>query len=318
MIMNTITPVVESNQVAKRTLDAICGSGRFPHALMIEGEKGVYSDAFGIYAAMKALCSAENKPCMLCNHCKKVLKEIHPDVIICGEDGEKSYSIDEVRETRSKAFIIPNEAEKTVFLFKNADTMPEKSQNALLKIIEEPPSHTVFVFLCENTSRMLETILSRVTIIKLDKPSPNGALKIIKSILTDTNDEEILKVLKLTSNNISSTIQILNGENSIFQYAKDLFDSICNGNSYKSLSLLSIITKSKQTKEVMLELKHLLISEVSQHIKQDYSIFSLTPLQAIEITDIIDKVIFMAEQNVNPSILSCYILSKFNLAINEN
>lgn len=317
MLIDTITSVIKSNEAITKTLDALYSSGRFPHAVLFEAESGIYLESIGIFTAMKELCTEKIKPCYQCKNCKKIINFSHPDLIICGENGEKSYNIDEVRNIRSRAFIIPNEADKTVFLLKNADTIPEKSQNALLKIIEEPPEHVFFIFLCENSSKLLETVLSRVTLLKFDLPKPQAAANIIKTVCTNKTDSEILSVFSVT-NSISKTIEVLNGENSNYTNTQELYNLLLKRDNYNALILLSEISKSKQIKETMILLKHLIIENTAKYIKEDYSFFSITPLQAIKITDIIDKVIFMTAQNVNGSLLPSYILSQINLILNYN
>jgi DNA polymerase-3 subunit delta' len=76
-----------------------------------------------------------------------------------------------VREVRVKAQRFPNEADRKVFLLKNVQDMTVQAQNALLKLLEEPPASVVFVLTCENKSVLLETIRSRVATIALHSQS---------------------------------------------------------------------------------------------------------------------------------------------------
>lgn len=156
-------PLEARGNRARSSLDACLRSGRLPHAVLVEDSEG---SVFAREIAKAALCSADGeKPCGHCRDCFKAEKGAHPDMIIAA-GGEKalSFHIDAIRELRREAYIRPNEAERKVFILENAHNMTVQAQNALLKIIEEPPSRVMFILVCENRAAMLETVLSRVTV----------------------------------------------------------------------------------------------------------------------------------------------------------
>ena len=80
----------------------------------------------------------------------------HPDVITVDPtaQNEKTFKIALVREMKDDAYIIPNEASRKVYILKSADKMNVQAQNALLKLIEEPPSYARFILECESSSAM--------------------------------------------------------------------------------------------------------------------------------------------------------------------
>lgn len=122
---------------------------------------------------------------------------MHPDIIVySGGDRARSFHIDAVREARQEAYIRPNEAERKVFILENAQNMTVQAQNALLKIIEEPPANVVFILTCENKAALLQTVLSRVSVVTLDLPREAGdpgiaeqAEKILRELLTGSELE---------------------------------------------------------------------------------------------------------------------------------
>ena len=159
-----------SNDKAKKTLVNFLTDGRFPHTILLEGEDGCGKLTFAHMTAAALLCEQplEQRPCGRCRNCKRVLSDTHPDVSVIGdEDKLKGFHIDRVRQLRADAYIRPNEGGYKVYILRNIHNMTEQAQNALLKIIEEPPAQVVFLLTCNNRARVLPTILSRAAVLPL-------------------------------------------------------------------------------------------------------------------------------------------------------
>ena len=99
----------------------------------------------------------------------RIEKEEHPDLIFVDyqekENGEKksSISIDQIRqEVKGTVDISPKEGRYKVYVLCHSDKMTVEAQNALLKTLEEAPEHVIMILLCENESKLLDTVLSRV------------------------------------------------------------------------------------------------------------------------------------------------------------
>ena len=146
---------------------------RLPHAILLRGSSARTRGSVSAFLAQAFVCEGENKPCGKCSHCMKAGINSHPDVITVdpASQNEKTFKIALVREMKDDAYIIPNEASRKVYILKSADKMNVQAQNALLKLIEEPPSYARFILECESSSAMLETILSRVSLFDLGTDS---------------------------------------------------------------------------------------------------------------------------------------------------
>lgn len=158
------------NNPLEATLKAMLASGRFPHAVILEG--GTVAERLTLAKKLAAalVCSAgkAEAPCGICSHCKKAMADSHPDIpFFTAEDKPRAFKVDFVREIRNNAYIIPNEADKKVFILENAHTMGTEGQNAILKILEEPPSYVNFIMLCSSKSGFLPTVLSRATVFTI-------------------------------------------------------------------------------------------------------------------------------------------------------
>jgi len=156
-------------------LSGFLKSGRFPHAILIEGAREAQVLDFARRVAMAVLCRApqNERPCGECLSCRKVPGDIHPDLLTyAGEGKSRAIPVDKVREIRAAAYILPNESDKKILLLRDVQTMLAPAQNALLKILEEPPASAVFILTVNNRFRLLETVRSRVSAILLEDGQP--------------------------------------------------------------------------------------------------------------------------------------------------
>lgn len=150
-------------------LDGLIKNHRLPHAIMLRGGSEALRQRLSLFLAEAFVCESDEKPCGKCSHCLKVQSGNHPDVITAdpSSQGEKTFKIALVREIKDDAYIIPNEANSKVYILRSADKMNIQAQNALLKLIEEPPPYARFILECDSSAAMLETIMSRVTLFDL-------------------------------------------------------------------------------------------------------------------------------------------------------
>lgn len=151
------------------TVQSAVSQGSFPHGVLVECQNEKEGEDFARFIANCLVCRGENKPCGVCVDCNKAQKNGHPD--ITETDGIKgksrNFTVDAVREIRDDAFIVPNESDRKIYILKNAHNMNEQAQNAILKILEEPPSYVFFIIVTTSKSTMLETVLSRVQVYSL-------------------------------------------------------------------------------------------------------------------------------------------------------
>ena len=188
-----------------------------PHAVILEGEKGLGKKTFARLLAAGLLCEQADPPCEMCAVCKNVLEGNHPDVLYFETEKhtKDNFKIDTVRAIRDLVYIMPNQAAYKVFILGEADLMNASAQNALLKVLEEPPAYAVFILLCEKKSAFLETILSRCTVYKLERVSDETAFEAVKALLKGPTDEEIKKSIDLVGGNIGMVLAGLRGNETL-------------------------------------------------------------------------------------------------------
>ncbi len=153
------------NERLKQNLVKSLHSGRISHFYLISGPQGSGKKTLAQLLGQAILCQDRDKPCGTCPACRKVLHHNHPDFITVTDPEHKNVAVKIVRDIREDVFIRPNEADFKVYLF--PQDLGIEGQNALLKILEEPPSYGVFLLLTDNPEKILPTVRSRCTELKM-------------------------------------------------------------------------------------------------------------------------------------------------------
>ena len=153
------------NERLKQTLAAGLHRGHISHFYLISGPRGSGKHTLAKLLAQAILCQGDHKPCGVCGPCRKIESGNHPDFITVEDPEHKNVAVKIVREIREDVFIRPNESAYKIYLF--PQELGVEGQNALLKILEEPPKHGVFILLADNPENLLTTVRSRCTELKL-------------------------------------------------------------------------------------------------------------------------------------------------------
>ena len=155
------------NERLKDNLRSSINRGRISHFYLISGPAGSGKRTLAKLLAAAILCKSGDKPCGSCAACRKVFGSGHPDFITIDDPEKKTVSVDLIRDARADIYIRPNEADHKIYLFPRAQDMGIQAQNALLKILEEPPAYGVFILLTDNPQKLLPTVRSRCTELAL-------------------------------------------------------------------------------------------------------------------------------------------------------
>ena len=143
------------------------------HAFLFIGDKETTNDlAHALANAFLCDKKADNM-CKTCPSCKKLLAGSHPDKILVEKlKAKQSYGVEEVREMVSSMYVKPFLGDEKIYIFDDASALTPAAQNALLKVIEEPPAYGRIILCADKEEDLLPTVLSRIPHkYKLKSPS---------------------------------------------------------------------------------------------------------------------------------------------------
>ena len=164
-----------------------------PHALLLTGPEGIGKSAFAQALAARLLCEspAQDQACGVCPSCRWLAGGNHPDFrhVIPAADAEaaaesddaekkkasRQILIDQIRDLESFVFIGGHRNGARTVIIEPAEAMNAAAENALLKILEEPPASVYFILVSSRFRQLLPTIRSRCRILKLARPKPDVA-----------------------------------------------------------------------------------------------------------------------------------------------
>jgi len=149
------------NDRLKERLSAAFSKGAVSHCYLISGPAGSGKKTLARVLGAALQCESAAPPCMACPACRKALNGQHPDIITVDDPDRRTIPVDLVRKMSADASIRPNEGRRKVYLIPRAQDMLAPAQNALLKIIEEPPPYGAFLLLADNADVLLPTVRSR-------------------------------------------------------------------------------------------------------------------------------------------------------------
>ena len=217
------------NDRLKENLTASASRGRLSHFYLISGPEGSGKHTLARLLAAAAVCKEQDKPCLRCNSCRKVLSGSHPDVITVEDPEHKTVPVRIVRQYRDDIFIKPNEADKKVYIF--PQEMGIEGQNALLKVLEEPPAYGVFLLLTDNPESLLTTIRSRCTQLRLHSLPAQTVKQHLQQAFPNAAQEDIAAAADRSGGYLGQAMELLESGNTVSKQTQDFAVSFGQRNS---------------------------------------------------------------------------------------
>lgn len=316
------------NEKVKEQLSSLMNAGRLPHAIVIEGEEGLGKHTLAHEIANALVCRSDSeKPCCECAQCRKAEKGVHPDIYEhTATGGLRSFHVETVRDIISDVYMPPNEADYKIYILGNAHRMNENAQNAILKILEEPPEYVVFILTAESRAMLLETVLSRSVVLSLNGVSPKAGAEFIVDENPEIDYNTAFEAVTALRGNIGKAkASIIGGK---MQETITLVNSICNAimadNEYELIKCVSAFSKDRQeliTALSMLKMifRDALVSKETGEIlsgqRQTVNALSskYTSAKLLSLLSSADELIEMTNKNANNALLTtkiCYTLRR--------
>lgn len=180
----TFDDVVGQEPIAQTLKNAI-KTGRVAHAYLFTGTRGVGKTTMAriLAKALNCLSSKEPtaEPCCKCDSCVAV--NLGDDIDVIEIDGASNRGIDNIRELRDNAVYRPARSRYKIYIIDEVHMLTAEAFNALLKILEEPPSHVKFIFATTEPQKVLATIQSRCQRFDFRNISPAHIAKQLEKIL---------------------------------------------------------------------------------------------------------------------------------------
>ncbi len=199
----------------KQKLDKIISTNSTSHAYLFSGKEGIGKKTLAIKFAKSVMCNNSSKfeYCDNCESCSTFdsgndFKIIFPT--------KNVIKVDEIREFCGELFLKPTKTSRKVFVIDDAECMNEQAQNALLKVLEEPPLYATIILITSNKEKLLNTIKSRVVEVNFESLSADE----IKSILNMNNIEYADEAIKYSNGSYKKALDFINDD--IFEIAKDV------------------------------------------------------------------------------------------------
>lgn len=233
------------NDRLKQNLARSLERGHISHFYLISGPRGSGKHTLARLLAAAILCRSSEKPCLHCGICRRVTTDLHPDFITVDDPEKKTVPVDLIRNAMTDIYVKPNESDHKIYLFPRAQDMGLPGQNALLKILEEPPAYGVFILLADNPEKLLPTVRSRCAELKMQALPESLMLPVLGQQFPKSSPEALTAAVSRSGGFMGQAISLLSEEAAVPPQTEAFVSALC---SRSALALTQVLVPMEKWK----------------------------------------------------------------------
>lgn len=225
------------NDSLKEQLHHAFAGGRASHFYLISGPAGSGKGTLARLLAAAFLCEGRDRPCMTCAACRKVFSNVHPDITVVTDPDHKNVPVKQIRQVRDELFIRPNEGSHKLVIL--PQSLGIEGQNALLKVLEEPPSYGVFLLLTDNPETVLPTVRSRCVELKMQPLRREVLLPALQKEFPQAGAEALEAAFQGSGGYLGQARQWLSGGEEQSPYTEEFAQALCGNDALRMTQILA-------------------------------------------------------------------------------